>query len=636
MLTSFDHALERPRFVDRQRLTADDLERTTAYVRERLRRHNRFLHGWGVVCGAQVRRADSADPWELAVDEGYLVTPGGAEVLVPPGLRVSVCEGARACAPGLGNPCDPDRDGGEVRETECVTFDGERRVSDSRAAMLPATRTVPGPVTVGDVTVRAPAGGALTVVTSGGRAGLRLADGVRVEVPPSDRVELSVLVLRAGLAVGAFAFEALNAAGAVVASRSVRKAGSAPTTLTLTGFGIQTVRVRAMAGRAPDGVLLGVCYRPLPDEGEPQTVYLVAEPEEAPACPRALVPPRCGPAGADLEPVRIREGLRLSIRCDLPDSHRPPPDCDALADRVCGRAHTPCPPAPDDEAVVLATLRVTSAGVVGVDDLADRRLLPSEALLHDYLRCQCVQLGEPPRPGAIAGAVRESQQGGALPGVTVFVRPADVEAAEPMGTVTDLDGRFVMRMLAPGPYVVAASFPGFLTASVRVEVTAGETAPADLVLRSRGGGGGGVVGPPVFVGGTEVVVEEIDRDLLDILVRGEGPVGGGPVVVTDRIEAVVNPPEPVVVAGRETVEAVRPPVLVFSPDETDLGRAREEGTRAVEGVGEARERTLRDAGIRTVVDLAASPPGRLAEVLGVSASRAAVLRGAAVTAMRRR
>jgi hypothetical protein len=45
---------ERPRYYARQLITSDDLTLEQDYFRNRMRLHNRMLHGWGVVCGAQV------------------------------------------------------------------------------------------------------------------------------------------------------------------------------------------------------------------------------------------------------------------------------------------------------------------------------------------------------------------------------------------------------------------------------------------------------------------------------------------------------------------------------------------------------------------------------------------------------
>ena len=52
--TGCDTMLERVRYFPRQLLPADDLSAEPDYLRERARRHNRYLHGWGVVCGCSV------------------------------------------------------------------------------------------------------------------------------------------------------------------------------------------------------------------------------------------------------------------------------------------------------------------------------------------------------------------------------------------------------------------------------------------------------------------------------------------------------------------------------------------------------------------------------------------------------
>jgi hypothetical protein len=46
--------LEFVRYFPRQLLTADDMRAADEYFREKMRRHNRMLHGWGVVCGCKV------------------------------------------------------------------------------------------------------------------------------------------------------------------------------------------------------------------------------------------------------------------------------------------------------------------------------------------------------------------------------------------------------------------------------------------------------------------------------------------------------------------------------------------------------------------------------------------------------
>jgi hypothetical protein len=79
--------LERPRYFPRQIVTHGDLNLEADYFRARLRRHNRLLHGWGVVCGARVCRIDCPDgsgfkAWRLRVTSGYILGPFGDEILI--------------------------------------------------------------------------------------------------------------------------------------------------------------------------------------------------------------------------------------------------------------------------------------------------------------------------------------------------------------------------------------------------------------------------------------------------------------------------------------------------------------------------------------------------------------------------
>ncbi len=75
--------LARTRFFPRQLLTADDLNTEQQYFRQKLRNHNRFLHGWGVVCGCEVQPApEKGKSWQVRISPGYVLTPQGDEVLI--------------------------------------------------------------------------------------------------------------------------------------------------------------------------------------------------------------------------------------------------------------------------------------------------------------------------------------------------------------------------------------------------------------------------------------------------------------------------------------------------------------------------------------------------------------------------
>src|SRR4051794_29921151 len=86
--------LERPRYFPRQLMTPDELTLEAEYFRARLRRHNVYLHGWGVVCGALVCVVPAGEgttkPWTVRVQPGYVLGPFGDEIHIGSGCEVSV------------------------------------------------------------------------------------------------------------------------------------------------------------------------------------------------------------------------------------------------------------------------------------------------------------------------------------------------------------------------------------------------------------------------------------------------------------------------------------------------------------------------------------------------------------------
>lgn len=98
--------LERPRYFPRQLLTPAELTLEQQYFRDKLRRHNRLVHGWGVICGAEVCRVPPEEgprndrpkptaagstapqqpvrpqPWKVRVKPGYILGPYGDEILI--------------------------------------------------------------------------------------------------------------------------------------------------------------------------------------------------------------------------------------------------------------------------------------------------------------------------------------------------------------------------------------------------------------------------------------------------------------------------------------------------------------------------------------------------------------------------
>jgi len=73
---------ERPRFFPRQLVTPDDLTLAQDYFRNKMRRHNRYMHGWGIVCGAKVVKTVDNQPWMVVIKSGYILGPYGDEILI--------------------------------------------------------------------------------------------------------------------------------------------------------------------------------------------------------------------------------------------------------------------------------------------------------------------------------------------------------------------------------------------------------------------------------------------------------------------------------------------------------------------------------------------------------------------------
>src|SRR5262249_240438 len=70
----------RRRFFAGQLLTGDDLSLLTKYIVEKNKLHNRYLHGWGVVCGMEVICNPCSDA--VTVKSGYALSPCGEDIVV--------------------------------------------------------------------------------------------------------------------------------------------------------------------------------------------------------------------------------------------------------------------------------------------------------------------------------------------------------------------------------------------------------------------------------------------------------------------------------------------------------------------------------------------------------------------------
>ncbi len=99
--------LERVNYFPRQIMTVEDMFTEAEYFREKLRRHNRYLHGWGVVCGMDVTAAATdAAPATVLIGSGYALGPFGDEIYVAdPGVTLDLSR----CGPdATTDPCEPD------------------------------------------------------------------------------------------------------------------------------------------------------------------------------------------------------------------------------------------------------------------------------------------------------------------------------------------------------------------------------------------------------------------------------------------------------------------------------------------------------------------------------------------------
>jgi hypothetical protein len=108
--------LERTRFYPRQLVTPDDLTQDQIYFRDKLRRHNRLLHGWGLICGLVVERCagsdpDGKDPCKVKISSGNALDPYGNEIVVWKSEVIDLCKenmtGALACLPQDDPWCRP-------------------------------------------------------------------------------------------------------------------------------------------------------------------------------------------------------------------------------------------------------------------------------------------------------------------------------------------------------------------------------------------------------------------------------------------------------------------------------------------------------------------------------------------------
>jgi hypothetical protein len=88
--------LERTRFFAGQLLTDTDLTNEQNYLLAKNRLHNRYLHGWGVVCGLQLTCSE-CEGW-VTVNPGYAIDPCGNDIIVCAAQSFNVLQAIQACS----------------------------------------------------------------------------------------------------------------------------------------------------------------------------------------------------------------------------------------------------------------------------------------------------------------------------------------------------------------------------------------------------------------------------------------------------------------------------------------------------------------------------------------------------------
>jgi hypothetical protein len=92
-----DATLTRNRYFDGQRLSAADFEQEQDYIRAKQRRHNRLLHGTGIVYGLDVGLDSDGDAPVVAVSPGLAIGPNGEELLVCERVTTGPCPDRDPC-----------------------------------------------------------------------------------------------------------------------------------------------------------------------------------------------------------------------------------------------------------------------------------------------------------------------------------------------------------------------------------------------------------------------------------------------------------------------------------------------------------------------------------------------------------
>jgi hypothetical protein len=155
-----DGTLTRTRFFAGKLLTADDLAREQDYHRSKHRRHNRLVHGVGIVRGLGVTleaRPGGGGP-TIVVDPGVAISPDGEELVVCDSVMRDVCQGVEVCYVTLTL----------LEQPVGATPEGEHSRIEESAEVVVSDQVPPGHLAIGRLLH---AGGAWRVDVTRGLAG---------------------------------------------------------------------------------------------------------------------------------------------------------------------------------------------------------------------------------------------------------------------------------------------------------------------------------------------------------------------------------------------------------------------------------------------------------------------------------
>lgn len=136
--------LDRTRFFSGQLLTDADLNIEQSYMLAKNRLHNRYLVGWGVVCGLQVTCSE-CDGW-VNINPGYAIDPCGNDIIVCNAQSFNVLQAIQnCCALASQTPnCSPlsyspPQACQDLEQTWCITIQYQEQQSQMVTPLQPVT-----------------------------------------------------------------------------------------------------------------------------------------------------------------------------------------------------------------------------------------------------------------------------------------------------------------------------------------------------------------------------------------------------------------------------------------------------------------------------------------------------------------